>query len=112
MFGFSKPDVPTIEVEKVKKAVDNKEDIVILDVRTRPEFEKGALPEAINIPLSELESVITQKIPDKNKTIYAYCLSGSRSIQAVHMLQNMGYENAYSVISGILSWRNKGYQVC
>ncbi len=48
-------------------------------------------------------------LKDKKQTIYIYCLSGSRSIQATESLRKMGYENAFNVKSGLLAWRAKRY---
>ncbi len=98
-------DVAEIDAKKVNEAINSGKDIVILDVRTPQELLRGYIKGSINIPLPQLQDEVENKISDKEKTIYVYCLSGSRSAQAVGMMQRMGYENSYSMTSGLLSWR-------
>lgn len=65
---------------------------VILDVRTKWEFEQGHLKDAINIPLSHLHK---GEIPfDTTQTIITCCSHGLRSIKAAKLLQQRGYKNA------------------
>ena len=109
MFNFLTPNVPQIDAEGVKKAIDTKEDIVLVDVRTPQEFAKGHIAGSINMPVAEVENKAEKVLPDKSKTMYVYCLSGSRSIQAVSTMIKIGYTRAYSMKSGILAWRVKKY---
>ncbi len=104
-------DIPQITAEDVKRSIDAKENIVLLDVRTKEEFGKGKIEGSINLPLDEIEEKITSVIPDKNQKIYAYCLSGSRSTLAVNIMVKMGYTNIYSLTSGLLAWRVKNYPI-
>jgi len=78
---------------------------VILDVRTEREFEDGYIPNAINIDIylgrefmSELEKL------DKNKSYYVYCRSGNRSRQACSIMNQLGFENAFNLDTGIIKW--------
>lgn len=107
MFG-SKP-VPRINVEEVKNALDINKDVVLIDVRTPGEYARGKIKGSINLPVEDLPSIIETVVKDKAQTIYAYCLSGSRSDLAVSDMQDMGYTNVFSVTSGLLAWRAKQY---
>jgi rhodanese-related sulfurtransferase len=109
MFGLFTPKVPEVSAEQVKAAIEKKENIILLDVRTPQEFSKNRINGAINIPLDEIENKIAQTIPDKSKKIYVYCLSASRSVHAVSLLQKIGYTDAYNMTSGLLAWRAKQY---
>lgn len=109
MFGIKIPDVPQIDAESVYSAVQSKADISILDVRTPQEYSRDHIERSINIPLQELAQKIGNEIPDKNTSIYVYCLSGSRSTSAVDMMIQMGYNNVFSMTSGLLAWRVKKY---
>lgn len=95
----------TISAEEVKKAIDEKQDIVLLDVRTPAEYAKGSITGSINVPVDSVSEKISSFIPDKTKTVYVYCLSGSRSMMAADMLIKLGYTNVYSMTSGLLAWR-------
>lgn len=105
MFETSEPNVPQISPEKVKTASDSKQDVIILDVRTTGEYAKSHIENSINLPIDEVSNKITSVIPDKNKTIYVYCLSGSRSVHAVDSMQKLGYKNVYDMPHGLLAWR-------
>ena len=100
---------PQISADEVYKAINDKMDIVLLDVRTPGEYSKGKIEGSINIPVDDVSSKIAATIPDKNKTIYVYCLSGSRSIVAVETMIQLGYTNIFSMTSGLLMWRSKKY---
>lgn len=70
---------------------------VVIDVRSAGEFTAGHLPKAINIPLSEIETVIGRKVKDKNQVLLLHCQSGSRSAEAIRRLKAIGYENTYNL---------------
>lgn len=100
--------IKQVSVEEVHSLLGNSV-ITLIDVRTPQEFTRGAIQGSINIPVDELGKKIESLIPDKNKTIYLYCLSGARSESAAHILTNLGYSNAYSMTNGLLMWRSKKY---
>ncbi|SHK52627.1 Rhodanese-related sulfurtransferase [Clostridium cavendishii DSM 21758] len=79
--------------------------VVVLDVRDNFEFNSGHIPRAINIPVSKLDSIIDNKIPNKNTPILVHCFAGSRSPIAVNILLNHGYQNIYHLTGGINSWQ-------
>ncbi len=81
------------------------EGAVLLDVRSRSEYEGGHVPGSIHIPLDALERVKTE-IPDPATPIFAYCLSGGRSSSAVGKLKAMGYTDVTN-IGGINRYRGK-----
>ena len=65
---------------------------VVIDVRTPMEFATGAYPGAVNIPLDDLPSRITE-IGDTDRDIVLYCASGARSAYGQRILKQMGYTN-------------------
>ena len=79
------------------------EGIILLDVGTEEEYKEEHLPDAINIPLSELESRIGEL--DKSKKIIVYCRSGDRSRTASGTLVQQGFENVYNMLGGIEEWK-------
>ena len=100
---------PQITADEAYKALTEKRTVVFLDVRTSGEFNKGRIEGSINIPVDEIGDKITSFLPNKDKTIYVYCLSGSRSTIAVDMLVKLGYKNVFSMTNGLLMWRSKQY---
>lgn len=74
----------------------------LLDVRTKEEFEKGAIANAINIPLDELRNNLN-KIP-QNKTIYIYCAGGLRGYLSERILIQNGFTDVYNLSGGYQLW--------
>lgn len=72
---------------------------VIIDVREANEFENGHFDDAINIPLSVIQSSDkVGKIP-KNAKIIVYCNSGNRSQVAKNILESVGYSDVTNGIN-------------
>ncbi|MCX2744057.1 rhodanese-like domain-containing protein [Mangrovivirga sp. M17] len=93
-------NVPATEFRKLME----KENTVLIDVRTRDEFKSGALPNALNYDFlsGEFASKISQL--DKDKTYLIYCRSGARSANACRMLEREGFVNLYNLQGGIISY--------
>jgi phage shock protein E len=70
---------------------------LVIDVRTRTEFNSGHLPKAINIPLDEIESSLPRRVKDKNRVLLLHCQGGSRSSAAAKKLKSMGYARAFNL---------------
>ena len=66
---------------------------IIVDVRTKDEYDEGHLVGAINIPYDEIDENVEL---DKEKLILVYCKSGNRSAVAYNMLINLGF-NVYDM---------------
>ena len=73
---------------------------VILDVRTKGEYQSGHVKGSVNIPLDQLTSNMNKL--DKSKPIITCCASGMRSGSAKSVLQNRGFTEVYN--GG--SWQN------
>ena len=78
---------------------------VLLDVRTPEEYREGHIPGSQNVPLQQLDKV-EEVTENKDTVLYVYCHSGTRSRQAVSLLQAMGYTNVHN-IGGIAAYSGK-----
>lgn len=78
---------------------------VILDVRTAEEFASGHIENAINIDYysdtfrDELDNL------DKNQTYLVYCRSGRRSGSALDIMAELGFNEVYNILGGIIAWQ-------
>ncbi len=68
---------------------------IILDVRTKGEFQGGHIKQAMNIPVENLVSDFS-KLKNKDKAIITCCASGMRSGRAKSILKSKGYEKVYN----------------
>lgn len=75
-----------------------KPETMILDVRTKEEFEFGHLGNAVNIPVDELRSRLSE-IPT-NIPVYVYCAVGLRGYTASRILLQHGYTAIYNLSGG------------
>lgn len=74
----------------------------LLDVRERAEFENGAIPNAVNIPLGELRNQLDH-LP-QNRRIMIYCQMGQRGYYGERMLRQLGFD-VVNLSGGYLAWR-------
>lgn len=94
--------------EDWKAQLENDSNSVVLDVRTDGEVAEGIIPSAIQIDIYKGQGFIYElEELDKNKSYYVYCRSGNRSGQACAIMNQLGFENAYNLVGGILEWKGE-----
>lgn len=86
----------------------NREDALLLDVREATEFTKGRIPNARNIPLTQLDKRLTELDRFKDKAVIVNCASGNRSGAACGLLRKNGFAKVFSLAGGILAWEQAG----
>jgi rhodanese-related sulfurtransferase len=96
-----------ITVFEAKTLIEENPDLVILDVRTKSEYDEAHIEGAINIPVQELEERIDEL--SKIDNILIYCRTGNRSSQAVNILKSNGFTKFYHMNKGITGWNSAGY---
>lgn len=89
----------SINIEELE--LINQNDRVIIDIRSRGDFEKETIPGAVNIPLDEFQ--VSQLDMNQVKPIYILCHTGERSKDVVDALQLAGYQ-AFNIEGGYRSY--------
>ncbi|MFZ0369606.1 MAG: rhodanese-like domain-containing protein [Halobacillus sp.] len=90
----------TIQPEEVEsKRKENH--IQVLDVRTNEEVAEGKIPEALHVPLDEIEERVGEF--DPNKEYITVCRSGRRSDMAADIMNDKGL-NAINMEGGMKAW--------
>ena len=92
-----------ITAQEAKEIMDRESGYVILDVRTREEYDQGHIPGAIVISHEEVADKAEETLTDKDQLILLYCRSGRRSKIAAEALVELGYTNILE-FGGILDW--------
>ncbi len=111
--GGNATETPTQIIEDITPQeaftlIQNNPDFVILDVRTPEEFAEEYIENAINLDYySEAFRDELDKL-DKNKTYIIYCRSGSRSGNALTIMDELNFGEVYNVLGGINSWKAEG----
>ena len=82
----------------------NKENVVLLDVRTPEEYKTEHIPQSTLIDVQQPGFVDSIQTLDKNKTYLLYCRSGKRSQKAVNLMKENGFKRVYHLKGGIICW--------
>jgi rhodanese-related sulfurtransferase len=107
----AKASISEVSIDEVKKMIDNREDIILLDVRDSEEYETGHIPGAINISRGRLDFKVHLIIPDKNAKVVVYCGLDLRSPLATKSMNDLGYKKAVNMIGGLKAWKESGYPI-
>ena len=96
--------IPEIQPEELKRRLDAREEIFVLDVREPHEYQivniKGHL-----IPLGDLPTRVHEL--DSSREIVVHCKSGARSAKAVDFLRQSGFKRVSNLAGGILAWADR-----
>ncbi|MEI7934243.1 MAG: rhodanese-like domain-containing protein [Chlorobiaceae bacterium] len=88
--------------------------LLIVDVREPYEYDALHIKGSINVPRGILESAcewdyedtIPELVKAREREIVVVCRSGHRSVLAVHTMQLLGYEHAFSLRTGLRGWND------
>ena len=95
-----------ISQAEARKMMEAETGYILLDVRTRKEYDEGHIPGAICVPNEAIQETPPAELPDKNQLILVYCRSGRRSKEAAQKLADMGYTNIID-FGGITGWQGE-----
>ena len=93
----------------IKRRLDSREKLTLIDVREDNEWARGHLPGAVHLGKGIIDRDIEEAFPDKGAALVLYCGGGFRSALAADNLQKMGYTNVISMDGGWRGWTEAGY---
>lgn len=96
-----------ISMKELERYLEQKQDMILLDVRSPEEFFAGHLSGAVNIPVEELEYRLGELRRDH--MIIVYCGHGSKSLMAARFLDRMGFW-VMAAAGGLASYRGRWYE--
>ena len=102
--------IENVNADEFEKGVQSG-DVTVLDVRTAQEVSGGYIAGAVNYDFYGSGFDEQLKTLDKNKAVYVYCRSGSRSSKTAQKLKSMGFTQIYNLNGGIGAWVNLGKKV-
>ena len=105
---FPTETIGTITVDALKRKLDNKENIFLIDVRSPPELKEGYIEHAKNIYVGEIKDRI-EEIP-KNFPIVTVCGNGARASMAASILKKHGFESM-NVLGSMKAWYKANYPI-
>ncbi len=88
------------EMPSLSKLDNSVNDAVIIDVRTKKEYERGCFEGAINMPIDEFRNKIEELDVYRGKRIIVNCATGYRSYIVTRQLLNRGFKDVYNLSGG------------
>ncbi len=92
-----------ITVKQLKTRLDNKENLILIDVREDFEYSVSNLG-CEHIVLGQLENRLRELEEFKNREIVMICRSGGRSSRACSLLERNGFTKVYNLEGGMKAW--------
>lgn len=100
-----------VGVAQFEEALADRDNTVLLDVRTAAEYAAGHLPDALLIDANaDTFSTTACRLLPRHKTVAVYCRSGRRSAHAANLLSQKGYR-VINLKGGITAWQEEGRAV-
>lgn len=93
-----------IDNNKLRSLMKDKNNTILLDIRSKEEYAEIKIENSINIPLQNLMYNIDDIESYKEKNIIIYCRSGHRSITACNLLSMEGFSKVYNLEKGIIEY--------
>ncbi|HEX8337421.1 MAG TPA: rhodanese-like domain-containing protein, partial [Pyrinomonadaceae bacterium] len=108
--GFEVSSVEQVSVAELRRMLEEREDLQVLDVRRAAEFNAGHAPRALNAPLSPRLREEAARL-DTERPLAVICAGGYRSSAATSLLRPLGFRSLYNVEGGTGAWVAAGYPV-
>lgn len=103
----------TIEIVSPEEAASimESEAAVLVDVRSKKEFEAGHIEGAINIPVDSenLHEIIARL--DQEEPVMVYCNGGRQSAQCAKILEEKGFTKIFDLDGGLSTWKASGREI-
>lgn len=92
--------VINVEADELMMDLPHDPNLVVVDVRRETEFADGHLPDAINLPLTDMTDIAELAQFEDNQNLYVHCAGGYRSVIAASLLKRQGLHNLRNVEGG------------
>lgn len=98
-----------IDASRLKELVET--DVILLDVRTPDEYEKGRIEGAVLIDYRSADFKQAILALDSEKPVVVYCAAGGRSTGASKILKGAGFAKIYNYTGGFSDWKKRGESI-
>lgn len=108
------PQIRELFPWELQELLAKQPDSLVVDIREANEFTTGSIPNSILVPRGILESAcewgyfdtVPALVKARQQPVVLVCRSGNRSALAALTLQQLGYEQVYSLKTGIRGWND------
>lgn len=102
--------VPQVKANELRDIIEANMSVIILDTRSREEFEVSHIPGSVFIDYDHFEPNDVSSI-DRKAEVIVYCSVGARSEKIGEKLLGLGFSNVRNLYGGIFQWVNEGGSV-
>ena len=95
--------------ELAQRLEEDRENLILSDVRDPGEFVKEHIPGAINIPLEKLSEKAKEFKKSQRIVVYGETHTDETSNRAAEMLEQMGFRKVSDFDGGVYAWKQAGY---
>jgi rhodanese-related sulfurtransferase len=111
-FVESKRHTPSLSAQEVKQLIDDKADVVVVDVRRFDEYNTMSIPTGISVPGAELVLRLPELAPNPKTKVIVNCAGRTRSIIGTQSLINAGIPNEVNALrNGTIGWTLAGQEL-
>lgn len=100
--------IQTVDQLTADELEDQSHSGLVLDVRTKKEFEDGHVPGAQNIPVGRLQERIDEISVSRNEPVFTVCGTGYRSSLGASLLKKEGFRTVGHLTNGFGLWEEAG----
>jgi rhodanese-related sulfurtransferase len=90
--------------------LDKEKKAIVLDVRTRAEFERGHIPGAVLIDVADPDFEKKIRQLDKQKVYLVHCATGRRSVVACERMKQAEFPHLFNLLGGFKAWQKEARQ--
>src|ERR1041385_129030 len=103
--------VKNVSPDEAERALKERKDVVVLDVRTPEEFKAGHIAGAKNIDFNAPDFAKQISALDKNKTYLVHCAGGGRSSRSLAAFKEQKFSSILHLDKGFKAWEAAGKPV-
>ena len=101
---------PSLSAQELKRLMDERADMVVLDGRRFEEYQAMSLPTAVSVPNGELALRVRAMAPSAETLVVVNCAGRTRSIIGAQTLVNAGIPNRVAALrNGTIGWTLEGF---
>ena len=112
LFSLNSISAELWTVSELKESIsDSDQKLVLLDVRTKAEYDSGHILNAINITHEEILESPELLTEYKDSQMVVFCRSGVRAGKVIQLLESLGFEDIIDIDGDMLAWSEAGYDM-
>lgn len=104
-----KSEEMSYKADKLRKLLDGSNTPIVVDVRSKHEFQQAHIPGAIHLPFWLIPFRFKSLQDHRDKIVVLYCEHGPRAVLALKSLQSKGFNNAECLDGHMQGWRKAGF---